>query len=111
MAETINTLASRATPDSPRRRSFEPVRKRLKPLLEVVNSGSKVLRINPVVFSLWLLLPLFLTLTSDWIGLLVVFQAMTAAVRLRKASPARTLAACSPASVSTSRVKGECRGL
>jgi hypothetical protein len=80
-------------------------------MIEVVNSGSKIFRMNPALLSLWLLFPLFLTLTSDWIGLLVVFQAMSAAVRLRNAPAAKTLAACSSTVVPAKRVKGEYRVL
>lgn len=64
-----------------------------------------------MLFSLWLVFPLFLMLTSDWIGLLVAFQAITSAVRLQNAPAAKTLAACSSANVSANNVKGECRVL
>jgi len=89
------------------RRSAKFVPNRLRPTIVVICSGSKVFRMNPVVFSLWLLFPFSLILTSDWIGLLVVFQAMTAAVRLRKTAAAETLAAFSSMSAAPGNCKGE----
>lgn len=111
MAETINFSTHAATPASIWGRGLEPVRKRLKPLFEVVCEGSKVLRINPALCFLWLLFPLSLILISDWIGLLVLFQAATVAVRLRNAPAAKTLATCSPASAPANPIRGEYRAL
>jgi hypothetical protein len=111
VAETINFLTLPATPASPRPRSPELVRNGLRPWFEVVSWGSKVFRMIPVLFSIWLLFPLFLMLTSDWIGLLIVFQAMTSAVCLQKTPAAKPLTACSSANVSANNVKGECRVL
>ncbi len=68
---------------------------RRKPMLEVFSSGSKAFRVNSALFAMWFLFPLFLILSSDWIGLLVIFQALTAAVRLRTMPAAKTLAAFS----------------
>lgn len=108
MREMIHFHAHTATAASCRRRNSELVRDRLAPMLEVVCSGSRIFRTNAILFSLWLMFPLFLILTSDWIGLLVVFQAITAALRLRIA-PA--LAVCPSTRVSANRVKGEYRVL
>ena len=104
MAEKINFLTHPAAPATLWGRSFEPVRKRFKPMLEVVRSGSKTLRINPVLCFLWFLFPLSLILISDWIGLLVVFQAATVALRLRNAPAAKTLAASASKSASINPV-------
>jgi hypothetical protein len=111
MTEMINFSTNAATPASFWGRGLEPVRNRLKPLIEVVCAGSKVLRINPVLCFLWLLFPLSLILISDWIGLLVVFQAATVAVRLRNTPAAKTLAPCSPTSASANPLQGEYRVL
>jgi hypothetical protein len=111
VAEMINFLTLPATPASPRPRSPELVRKGLRPLFEIASLGSKVFRMIPVLFSIWLLFPLFLMLTSDWIGLLIVFQAMTSAVCLQKTPAAKPVAACSSTSAPPNNVKGECRVL
>jgi hypothetical protein len=111
VAKMTSFPAPPATVSSPWRHSRELVRNRLRPMIAVVSSGSKLLRKNSALFYLWLLFPLFLVLTSDWIGLLIVFQAMTAAVRLRNAPAAQTIAACSSPSVSARRVKGGYRAL
>lgn len=107
MTETIHLTACLAKVASLWRRSAEPVRSRLRPMIEVVCAGSKVCRMNPVIFSLWLLFPFFLVLTSDWIGLLVVFQATTAAVRLRNTAAVKTLAAYANMSTAANHCKGE----
>lgn len=111
VAATIKLPAHPATGASPWRRGPVLVWDGLRPVFEVVCSGSKVFRMNAALFSLWLLFPLFLVLTSDWIGLLVVFQAMTAAARLRNVPAAKALAACSSTRTSANRVKGEYRVL
>jgi hypothetical protein len=82
---------------------------RLKPMLGVFSSGSRVFRANSALLSLWLVFPLMLILTSDWIGLLVIFQALTAAVRLRALPAARAMAAFSPVEARSGRYEGECR--
>ena len=107
MAEMTHFLARLAKVASLWRRSAKFVPNRLRSMSEVIGSGSKVFRMNPVVFCLWLLYPFFLILTSDWIGLLVVFQAMTAAVRLRNTAAAKTLAAFSSMSTASDNCKGE----
>lgn len=81
----------------------------LKPLFEMVFSGAKALRMNTALFSMWLLFPLLLIVTSDWIGLFVIFQALTAAVRLRALPAARTLAAFSSIDLVSGGCEGECR--
>jgi hypothetical protein len=111
VAELITFPAHSAAPASLWERLLEPARKRLQPMAEVIGSGSKVFHINPVLFFLWLLLPLSLALSSDWIGLLVVFQAMTAALRLRPAPAASALASCSSTNRPAHTVEGECRAL
>lgn len=111
MAEMVHFPAHLAAPAWFRDRLLEPAWNRLQPLVEVVRSGAKVFRMNPLLFSLWFLLPLLLVLTSDWIGVLVAFQAMTAALRLRNGPAAKALATCSSASVPANTVKGECRAL
>jgi hypothetical protein len=80
-----------------------------KPMLEMVSSGSRIFRMNSALFSMWFLFPLLLIVTSDWIGLLVIFQALTAAVRLRALPAARTLAAFSAVDMVSGSCKGECR--
>lgn len=111
MAETVHFPARPATVVRPWHRGSELFRNRLARILEVISTGSKVFRMNPILFFLWILFPLFLVLTSDWIGLLVVFQAITAAVRLRHAPVARKLSYCSSSSAPASRIKGEIRVL
>ncbi len=88
------------------RRSPEPVRSTLRPMIRVVRSGSRLVRMNSALFSLWVLFPLLLLFTSDWIGLLVVFQAMTAAVRLRSTPAAKSLAAFSSMTAAPDRCEG-----
>lgn len=107
MTEKVHFSACQAKVASLWRRSAKLVPNRLRPMIEVISSGSKVFRMNPVVFLPWLLFPFFLILTSDWIGLLVVFQAMTAAVRLRNRAAAKTLAAFSSMSAAPDNCKGE----
>jgi hypothetical protein len=111
VAELITFPAHSANPASLRERLLELARKRLQPIAEVIGSGSKVFHTNPILFSLWLLLPLSFALSSDWIGLLVVFQAMTAAVRLHNAPAANALASCSSTTRPAHTVEGECRVL
>lgn len=111
VAAMIHFPAHPATVASLWRGGSELLRNRLRPLFEVIDSGSRIFRMNTALFSLWLLFPLFLILTSDWIGLLVVFQAMTAAVRLRSAPAAKALAVSPCTSVSANRVEGEYRVL
>ncbi len=79
------------------------------PMLEMVSSGSRTLRMNSTLFSLWFLFPLLLIVTSDWIGLLVIFQALTAAVRLRTLPAAKTLAAFSSIDGSSTGCERQCR--
>jgi hypothetical protein len=79
------------------------------PMLEMVSSGSRIFRMNSALFSLWFLFPLLLIVTSDWIGLLVVFQALTAAVRLRALPAAKTLAAFSSIDGSSTGCERQCR--
>jgi hypothetical protein len=109
--EMIHFPAHPATAASPWRRSAELVRNELGSIFEIVCSGSKIFRMNAIFFSLWLMFPLFLFLTSDWIGLLVVFQAIAAALRLRIAPAATALAVCSSTRVSANSFKGEYRVL
>jgi hypothetical protein len=109
--ETCNSAVPLVKPEFLGRFRFESVRQKLKPLVEVVNSGSKVLQVNPVILFLSLLFPFFLALTSDWIGLLVVFQAATAAICLRNAPATKALVADSAMKFSTNLVKGEPRAL
>lgn len=111
MAEMIDFPAPSATVVAPWRRGAELLRSRLQRLYEIVDSGSKVFRMNPVIFSLWFLFPLFLVVTSDWIGLLVVFQAAAAALRLQKAPVAKKLTHFSPSSAPANRIRGEYRVL
>ena len=111
MAETIDFRSRSASTDDTRLRGAELVRVSLARLIEIVGSGSRVFRMNPLLFFLWVLFPLFLVLTSDWIGLLVIFQAITAAVRLQNAPTAKKLAYWSPSSAPASRLKGEYRVL
>ena len=85
------------------RRGHKFVRNRIRRIVEVIYYGAKLSRTNTVLLPLWLLFPLFLFLTSDWIGLLVVFQAMTMAVRMRNRADGTTLVACSAASMSSNR--------
>lgn len=77
----------------------------------VVRSGLKTLRTYAVFCLIVLLLPVFLALTRDWICVLVVFKAFTAAVRLQNVPPARTLSSCSSTGLPASAVKGENRAL
>lgn len=86
---------------SRRRRGHKFVRNRIRRIVELVYYGAKLSRTNSVLLSLWLLFPLLLFLTSDWIGLLVVFQAMTMAVRMRNRADGKTLVACSVSSMSS----------
>jgi hypothetical protein len=111
VTQMIQFPAETATVASLWRRSPELVRNRLGPMIEVVVSGSRVFRMNAAVFSLWLLFPLFLMLASDWIGLLVIFQAMTAALRLQSAPVAKADVVPSSRRASANRVKGEYRAL
>lgn len=90
MTETSKTRRLPPLPLLVWRRSLRHAPKRLRPLLAVVSSGSKILETNRISCFLWLLLPLFLILSSDWIGILVVFQAMTTALRLRNAPRLRS---------------------
>ena len=106
MTETINFSAHLAKVASLWRRSPELVRNGLRAMMKAVRSGSKLIRMNAALFSLWLLFPLFLLLTRDWIGLLVVFQAMTAAGRLRSTPAAKRLAAFSSMNAGPDRCKG-----
>lgn len=64
---------------------------------------------NSALLFMWFLFPLLLIVTSDWIGLFVIFQALTAAVRLRALPAARTLAAFSSVDVVSVGCEGECR--
>lgn len=80
----------------------------LRPVLEMVSSGARIFRVNSALFSMWFLFPLLLIVTSDWIGLLVIFQALTAAVRLRTSPAARSLAAFSAGDAAHGRYDGEC---
>lgn len=107
MAEMAHLSACLAKVDALWRRSARLVPKRLRPMIEVISSGSKVFGMKPVVFCLWLLFPFFLVLTSDWIGLLVAFQAMTAAVRLRNTAAMKTLTGFSSMSTAPDSCKGE----
>ncbi len=75
----------------------------------VLRFGHKTLRISGLFCLLVFLLPLFLILTKDWICVLVVVHAFTAAVRLQNAPVARTLSACSSTTVPSSAVEGEYR--
>ncbi|HEV2136214.1 MAG TPA: hypothetical protein VGR47_18390 [Terracidiphilus sp.] len=111
MTQMIHFPAETATGASLWRRSPELLRNRLRPMVEVVVSGSRVFRMNALVFSLWLLFPLFLMLASDWIGLLVIFQAMTAALRLQNAPAATAVRVRSSTRVPANRVRGEYRVL
>ncbi len=106
MTEKIHFSACLAKLAAICRRSSEPVPIRLKPMLAVAGSGYKVFRINPVLFSLWFLFPVSLLLASDWIGLLVAFQAATAAVRLRDLPPG-SLAAFSSLDAARSQCEGD----
>jgi hypothetical protein len=96
---------------SSRRHNSAPLRNSLKPLFQTACSGTKILHMSSVALFLWLLFPLFLMLTSDWIGLLVVFQAMTVAVRLRDESAEKAITASSSTSISVNKFKGEYRVL
>ena len=109
MTKVVHFSASLAKVASLWRHSAKLVPNRLKPMIEVISFGSKVFRMNPVVFLVWLVFPFFLVLTSDWIGLLVVFQAMTAAVRLRNRAATKTLAGFSSMS-SASAASDNCKG-
>ena len=80
-----------------------------KPMFEKVSSGSRIFRTNSALFFMWFLFPLLLIVTSDWIGLLVIFQALTAAVRLRALPAARTLAAFSSVDMAAGGYERECR--
>lgn len=111
MKEMIHFSAHQAKAASTLSRILELVRNKTTRAINVVCSDSKHLRTNAVLLSLWLIFPLFLFLTSDWIGLLVIFQAMTAAVRMRNSAAAETLAACSSSGVSLNRGKGDYRAL
>jgi len=91
------------------RRSIKHARNRLEPSREVIASGFKILGPNGVLCAFWLLFPLFLILSSDWIGVLVVFQAMTAALHLRNAPAAKILSVSSSNSVPSGAIKGEYR--
>jgi hypothetical protein len=93
------------------RRSLKLVRNMMARIVEVVYYGAKLSRTNTILLPLWLLFPLFLILTSDWIGLLVIFQAVTVAVRMQNTAAEKTLAACSATSVSSNRGEGEYRVL
>ncbi len=104
-----NLPSTPANAVSPWRRDPELVQNGSGPLFAVLCSRSKIFRMNIALFSLWLMFPLFLVLTSDWIGLLVTFQAMTMALRLRKAPAAKAFVA--PSSASRGRVKGDHRVL
>lgn len=73
--------------------TLQQVSNGLRPLNNLIHSGIKKVRKNSAFFSLWILFPFSLVMTSDWIGLLVVFQALAAAVRLRNLPAARALAA------------------
>lgn len=105
--EMIDLSAHQVKVASRWRRSLEFVRNMITRIVEVVYYGAKLSRTNTILLPLWLLFPLFLFLTSDWIGLLVVFQAVTVAVRIRNTAVAKTLAACSATSVSSTGGKGE----
>lgn len=89
------------------RRSLGCGWQRLKPTIKAVCSRSRLLRVNVIALSLWLLFPLLLRMTSDWIGLLAAFQVMTAAVRLRNAPAAKALAAFSTLSEAPNSCAGE----
>lgn len=89
------------------RRCLKVVRNRITRIVEVVYYGVRLARTNTIFLPLLLLLPLFLILTSDWIGVLVVFQATSAAVRMRSKETAREVAACSLISAQSDRCKGE----
>lgn len=106
MKEKVNFSVSLAKAVSFRHRS--PVSNWFNPVLEVVSYGSKVFRVHAALFALWFLFPLFLVVTSDWIGLLVVFQALTAAVRLRTIPAAKTLAAFTTFDAASGHCEGEC---
>jgi hypothetical protein len=45
--------------------------------------------IDRLMLSLWLSLPFLLLVSSDWIGMVVLWQALSAAARLRQTLPAR----------------------
>jgi hypothetical protein len=109
--EMVNFSAHQVKAASPWRRSLELVRNKITRIVEVVYFGAKLSRTNSVLLPLWLLFPLFLFLTSDWIGLLVVFQAVTVAVRMRNTAAAKTLAVCAATSISSNRGNGEYRAL
>jgi hypothetical protein len=109
--EMIDFSAHQVKVPSHWRRNLEFVRNRITRIVEVVYYGAKLSRTNTVLLPLWLLFPLFLFLTSDWIGLLVVFQALTAAVRMRNIAAVKTLATCSATSVSSNKGEGEHRAL
>lgn len=92
-------------------RGLKFIRNGITRIVEVIYYGAKLSRTTTILLPLWLLFPLFLFLTSDWIGLLVVFQAMTMAVRMRNTAAAKTLAGCAAGRMSSSRGKGEYRVL
>jgi hypothetical protein len=109
--EIIDSSAHQVKVASLWHRSLKLVRNRITRIVEVVYYGAKLSRTNAVLLPLWLLFPVFLILTSDWIGLLVIFQAVTVAVRMGNTAAAKTLAACSAADASSARGNGEYRAL
>ena len=106
MTGAIKTQTPSAIPLSWWRRSLKHARKRLKPLQVVVSTASETLGMSRISFFLWLLLPLCLTLSSDWIGVLVVFQSMTAALRLRNTSAVKILSSGSSTSLPCNAAPG-----
>ena len=83
----------------------------LQPFRRAVRSGLKVLRTYAAFCLLVLLLPFFLALTRDWICVLVVFKAFTAAVRLQDVPADGTNFSCSSTIMPASAVKGEHRAI
>jgi hypothetical protein len=107
--ESIHFSAHQAKVHSHWRRSLALIRNKLTRIVEGACFGSKHVRRNVVLLSFWLLFPFSLILTRDWIGLLVIFQVMTGAVRMQNVAAAKALAACSPTSMRSNWAKGEYR--
>jgi hypothetical protein len=51
--------------------------------------NARLRTIDRVMLSLWLSLPFMLLVSSDWIGMVILWQALSAAARLRHAIPVR----------------------
>ncbi len=62
---------------------------RINPVRERTAFFGKLRTIDRMLLSLWISLPFLLLVSSDWIGMMILWQGLSAAYRLSQAVPAR----------------------